>query len=376
MSLLDLLKEAEKRDINNTEVIRKMYVDYFDAKARDMGCPQGGIFELTPFCNFDCKMCYVHLNRTQLKGQEIISTKDWIRIIEEAIDAGMMHCQLTGGEAMLHPGFDEIYMHLYNNGINTAVMTNGLLLTDERIEFFKTYRPGSLQITLYGSSEEGYEKLTGVRAYEIVKQNILKAKEVGCRLIVSGTPSAYFGVEDVKNLISFARDNDLNYRLNNDLNIPREDTGRDIRTMELSVDDYIKIFKLRLEAEGIEAKAFEDELPKAASDDVNIESDIKCGLRCSAGRSLFCINWKGEMMACLDLPFAESLKEQSFQKAWESIHKQATEYVVPSECFSCLYNRNCTLCPVIHGKNAPQGHVDKAICARTKRMVREGIIKL
>lgn len=30
-------------------------------KAFEDGIPISGTFELTPRCNFDCKMCYVHL---------------------------------------------------------------------------------------------------------------------------------------------------------------------------------------------------------------------------------------------------------------------------------------------------------------------------
>ena len=35
---------------------------YLHAKACRSGTPLAGNFELTPRCNFECRMCYVHLS--------------------------------------------------------------------------------------------------------------------------------------------------------------------------------------------------------------------------------------------------------------------------------------------------------------------------
>lgn len=42
-------------------------------KAFTDGIPISGTFELTPRCNFDCKMCYVHLKEEQISkhGREL-----------------------------------------------------------------------------------------------------------------------------------------------------------------------------------------------------------------------------------------------------------------------------------------------------------------
>ena len=46
-------------------------------KAKEKGTPLHGQFELTPFCNFSCKMCYVHLTPDQLAGQFPLSVSAW-----------------------------------------------------------------------------------------------------------------------------------------------------------------------------------------------------------------------------------------------------------------------------------------------------------
>ena len=38
---------------------------YLHSKAAAGGFPVAGNFELTPRCNFNCRMCYVHLSREE-----------------------------------------------------------------------------------------------------------------------------------------------------------------------------------------------------------------------------------------------------------------------------------------------------------------------
>ena len=77
--------------------------------ARQSDTPSTGSFELTPLCNLNCRMCYVHLQDPSVK-ERMLSGKQWISLIQEAIDEGMLFALLTGGEAMTHPDFWDIYM--------------------------------------------------------------------------------------------------------------------------------------------------------------------------------------------------------------------------------------------------------------------------
>ena len=59
--LLELLAEQ-----NVSKAEYQIHVDRFlDFKARSLGIPLHGHFELTPLCNLDCKMCYIHLSPSQ-----------------------------------------------------------------------------------------------------------------------------------------------------------------------------------------------------------------------------------------------------------------------------------------------------------------------
>lgn len=95
-------------------------------KARKTDTPISGSFELTPLCNLDCKMCYVHLTDPTVKAR-MLSGDQWIDLMGQAIDHGMINALLTGGECLTHPDFVKIYMYLIEQGVSVRLKTNGIL---------------------------------------------------------------------------------------------------------------------------------------------------------------------------------------------------------------------------------------------------------
>ena len=84
--------------MNNLPVVPTV-TEYLYRKATSAGMPFSGTFELTPVCNMDCKMCYIRLSReTQEKIAPLANAERWLKLAEEARDAGMLYLLLTGGE--------------------------------------------------------------------------------------------------------------------------------------------------------------------------------------------------------------------------------------------------------------------------------------
>ena len=162
---------------------------YLSAKTTRNGIPSYGILELTPLCNFSCKMCYVHLAKEQMQERPLLTVEQWKDIIHQAWEAGMIRATLTGGECLTYPGFKEIYLYIQSLGCEISVLTNGALMNDEWIRFFQENQPKSIQITLYGENEEVYERVTGQRAFSTVKNNINRAAEANLPFFLSVTPS-------------------------------------------------------------------------------------------------------------------------------------------------------------------------------------------
>ena len=193
-------------------------------RTREADVPYSGSFELTPLCNLDCKMCYVHLQDPSVRHR-MLSGEQWISLIQQAIDEGMMEALLTGGEAMTHPAFWDIYMYLINHGIVTQVKTNGLLLNEEAIKRFQQYPPFKLDISLYGCDSESYVAVTGVDAYEQVVSHIRMAVEAGLTIQIMVTPNSYMSPW-TERVMALAGSFGVSVMVNGSLIDPHENTGR------------------------------------------------------------------------------------------------------------------------------------------------------
>lgn len=51
--------------------IEPQLTTYMYSKASRAGIPLGGTFELTPLCNFRCRMCYIRKAPEEVKAQTV-----------------------------------------------------------------------------------------------------------------------------------------------------------------------------------------------------------------------------------------------------------------------------------------------------------------
>lgn len=370
-SLLELLNEAERRGLDEPEA-RRLYGQYMDKRTREKGIPFSGVFELTPFCNLSCKMCYVHLKPEQMKGKPLLPGMMWKGLILDAVAAGMMRATLTGGECLTHPDFDEIYLHLQSLGIQTAVLTNGILLTEDRTRFFYEHPVSLIQISLYGANDEDYERVCGVRCFDQVMNNIRRVQEYGLPLSIAITPNRFIP-DKGERLVRLAASLNIPFNINSSLFNPRPDTDRQDEKIDLEIDDYIRLYKLRSELAGKPIQ--EAESCQFAPPD---RSDKKCfGLLCSAGMNSFSIAWDGSMMPCTSLHHVRTypLKE-GFMPAWTKIHEVALNYPIPAECADCKHNHVCPSCVALHAQDAELGHSSPKQCQRAMRLYQSGLVTI
>lgn len=357
-----------KQDGANEETIRDRYYRYIEMSARRNLIPLYGSFELTPLCNLNCKMCYVHLNASQFREESLLLPTQWKKIMNEAHAAGMMRATLTGGECLTYPWFEELYLYLRDLGIVPGILSNGLLIDERRIDFFKRYPPAMIQVTLYGSSDDAYEKVTGKRAFKTIYQNLENLHESHLRVSLALTPSFYTR-EDIHPLMETAESLKLPYGINAKLVAPRKETGRQLHDLE--IDQYMEMYRIMKEQRKEKLIPVDStELP-----DENREGNQKFGFQCGGGRSSFVIQYNGKMSPCPSMgeistePFLEG-----FQNAWRRLNDLVGNYPMPAECGDCVYHNLCLYCPAMH-KNAPVlGHRDPMICERTKRLVVEGFM--
>lgn len=114
---------------------------YLHARACRSGTPLAGNFELTARCNFNCKMCYVHLTaeEQQRRGREL-TADEWLAIAQEARSRGMLFLLLTGGEPLIRKDFRYLLTELKKMGLLVSVNSNGSLIDRDWLDFSGTSR--------------------------------------------------------------------------------------------------------------------------------------------------------------------------------------------------------------------------------------------
>ncbi len=368
-SLVDYIGDLKSQGASDKE-IRNSYNRYIEIKARTNKIPLHGKFELTPFCNLDCKMCYVHLDSKQFQKSDLIPADTWKKVINDARQAGMIYSTLTGGECLTYPAFDDIYLYLHNRGIIPCIMTNGLLMDQERIKFLKKFPPYLIQITLYGSSDDAYERVTGHRVFHTIYHNLEMLRESQLKVRLTITPSSFMQ-EDIQLLLETAQSLRIPYGINANLIEPRENTGRHLEDLEIG--QYIEIYRIWKDLRQEKLVSIDSaELPIE-----NMEGDKSFGLQCGAGSSSFTIQYNGKMSPCPSLgDVTTNPLQEGFLQAWHKLNKLVKEYPIPCECAECVYRDCCLLCPAIHNNAHNPGHRDPRICERTKWLIREGFIQL
>lgn len=374
-SLAEVLADMDARGVSDAERFHGMN-EYLSYKARQTDTPIDGAFELTPLCNLDCKMCYVHLRPEQFQpGERLLTVEEWKTIIDQAIDAGMLYASLTGGECLTYPGFREIYLYLNSRGIKTSVLTNGRLLTDEMVALFAKYPPGVLQVSLYGSNEEAYEKVCGHRAYQEVIDGILRAKQAGLSIMLTLMPNRFMQ-ENVEEWILRLLELELPYMIGGITLPPREETGRKKSEFEVDLNAYIclQCANKNAVASFYNKDRETEEISYVPLDDIR-QMD---GLPCGGGHSAFHVNWKGEIGPCASYITTVHIPVLGYgiNAALDDMRKRMRMFRFPEECSTCPIQACCKSCPAEKMDCALNGPLNRRVCERLRKRIESGLVQV
>lgn len=339
-------------------------------QARTSGTPLFGAFELTGRCNFDCKMCFVHIANTEENRKKELNYEQITAIMQDAIDAGMLFAVLSGGECLLRPDFFDLYSYLYDRGVKITVKTNGWLLSQKHIDFFKSHPPKEISITLYGSNEENYEAVTGQRAFTSVMKSILDVHEARLPLSVTITPTKY-SIEDVPNIVSILKSHHITYSLVPYLIKPREGITRDdyYPTVEQQIELLVKLRKMS----GKSFYPVPDPIPSTGGN----RTEAQQGVNCSAGAYRFAITWDGFMTPCFSVPYPRiDMRSFGFADAWKQLLENDRKVLQPVECDGCAYSKVCIRCPAVRAVDMYSGHCNQEICTFMREKARHGLLDL
>lgn len=330
------------------------YMQVMNWYAKENCIPISATLEITPLCNFNCPMCYVHLTKEQQEKQgKMLTAAQWLDIARQAKDLGVIKLIVTGGEALTRPDFWEIWKELNEMGFMISLLSNGYLIDEEVIAKFREYgSPYSMKLSLYGASNETYESFCGVKnGFDRFSHACDLLKEEGIPFKVTSTV-----------IKENSADFQLLYKFAEEKNIPFQHTlavaksGRGAETHPQSSRFFPSDFSGEMTLESLE-KMKRPRFPSPYT-------------ICGQYRRGFWVGWNGEMLGCsFSRKPGVSLADKTVKEAWEELVRLQDEVKDPPECEDCKYFEFCHKCPgVLAAEAGETGKISEDFCNDAKKL--------
>ena len=335
----------------------KPLTDYLYTKACCVHIPLNGTFELSPVCNFACRMCYIRKTSKEVQNspRKILTLDDWRRIAREAREAGMLELLLTGGEPLLWPDFWTLYDELIDMGFLISINTNGSLIDEQAIARFRERPPQRINITLYGASDVTYKRLCGADGvFSKVDAAVRGLMDAGVtvKLNCSLTP---YNAGDIDWIVDYAKDRNTVLSVATYMFPPVRRDPSQIGVNERFTSEesarYMMHYLRRNRGEE-RFRGYLQSILAGHAEPLGLEADcvdpVDGHIRCRAGRASFWITWDGWLLPCGMMPEPKiDLKEQAFSDAWNQLVDDAAEIRLSGLCDKCPSRDICHPCAAI-----------------------------
>lgn len=348
-------------------------------KAAKMGVPISGTFELSPVCNFSCRMCYVRMSSEQVAAhpRPMVKVEQWLQWAREAYEAGTLYLLLTGGEPLLWPDFWELYEQLSDMGFLISINTNGSLIDERAIARFKQRPPVRINLTLYGASDETYQRLCQAKGmFSRVDWAIrgLKQAEINVKLNCSLTPH---NKDDLEAMVAYAQRVDVPLDVAAYMFPPvRRDQTSVGHNERFTPEEAACYHLLQFQLQHGE-KEYQEHLGRIRENSERpLGLDSTCidyadgTIHCHAGKSTYWITWGGYMTPCgmLSEPKID-LNSIGFSEGWELTKEAASQIRLSSTCEKCPDRELCHMCAATAvSETGEYGKTPKYLCEMVEAM--------
>lgn len=338
--------------------------------------PLTGAFELSPLCNFSCRMCYVRRTAEEAGNQGGVRTLEfWLDVARQAKEAGTIFPLLTGGETFLYPHIRELYEAMCEMGMQVSINSNGSCITEEVIEWLKETPPTRVNITLYGGSNESYGRLCGdPHGFDKVRRGVELLAENGIRFQFncSLTPD---NAADLEKMSEFANKYGLGLRLATYMFPPVRRTGQSgdyegrFTPKEAAyyqvLNDWNQLPPERFAVLARNAQHF-TELTSEILAEAAAKPPREMG--CLSGRCSYWVDWQGNLSGCgmMDIPKI-SLKDHTLTEAWKEVVDWTDELRYSPVCANCVNRSVCFSCAaMVHNETGSFDGRPVYLCEKAK----------
>jgi radical SAM protein with 4Fe4S-binding SPASM domain len=306
--------------------------------------PVNGTIEVTRRCPLTCVHCYNRLpmgDREARRGE--LTYEEHCRILDEITEAGCLWLLYTGGEIFARDDFLDIYTHAKRKGLIVSLFANGTLITPSVADYLVEWRPFSIEITLYGRTQETYERFTGIPgSYARCMRGISLILERGLPLKLK-TMAVTLNKHEIWEMKRFAEE-ELGVEFSFDPMInPRIDCSHSPLAVRLSPAEIVEM-DLRDPKRAASWKNLTEYFAGWVS-----SSGCRGNLYdCGGGITSFAVDPQGKLSLCvLSQMDKVDLRTESFRGAWGRLHAavRCRKRVRQTKCMTCPLIVMCDMCP-------------------------------
>jgi len=309
--------------------------------------------EITARCNNDCRHCYINLpaGDPSVRADEL-TTHEILDIARQAADMGAVWCLLSGGEPLLRDDFVDIYLGLKRLGLLVSVFTNACLITPEHVELFRRYPPRDVEVSVYGSTRETYERVTRrsgsydafVRGLDLLLSSGIKVRLKAMALRAN--------IGELEEISAFCRERTKDYYRFDPLLHLRFD-GNELRNAEIRAERLNPVEVVAVErADDERFGALERSCDRLVTAERVTDGDDHL-FRCGVGDGSFNVGYDGTFRLCSSLWHPETtynLRTGTLYQAWTEVVPRVCELrsVRPEfleKCNRCGIVNLCLWCP-------------------------------
>jgi radical SAM protein with 4Fe4S-binding SPASM domain len=297
--------------------------------------------ELTARCNLNCVHCYINRSANDREAEKReLTTEEFYRILDEIAGEGCFGVLFTGGEPLLRQDFLDIYTYTKKKGLLVTLFTNGTTVTPELADYLEEWPPRSVEVTLYGRTEDTYEKVTrvpGSYARCMTGIELLLARRIAPKLKTMALTVNSHELWDMK---AFAKQYGLEFRFDPNVN--------------KRLDGGATPCRYRLAPEETVALDFADKERWLALRDYCIKDMGKKPAFperlywCGAGSSGFHVDPYGMMSLCISSRVPSyDLRSGSIRQGWHEFIPEVLSRTRKRQtsCESCTLSLMCDQCP-------------------------------
>lgn len=157
-----------------------MSVSENTAPVQEPGFPYALTAELTHRCPLRCVYCS---NPVELQKRENeLATEDWLHVLKQAGELGIVQVHFTGGEPLLRPDLELLIGRARESGLYINLITSGAGLSKNRIRRLAEAGLDSIQLSVQASSPRLADSIAGVEAFDFKANAASLIREAGLPL--------------------------------------------------------------------------------------------------------------------------------------------------------------------------------------------------